>query len=128
MAKLEIKRDFYLNKLISRMHNGLIKVVTGIRRCGKSYLLFNIFYRYLISVGVPKEKIITIDLEDLEYVALRDKMALFEYIKSRIDDSQQWYLLIDEIQNCLDFEQVLTSFVKKDNRDPFDIDTSVNLL
>ena len=82
MAKLEIKRDFYLNKLISRMHNGLIKVVTGIRRCGKSYLLFNIFYRYLISVGVPKEKIITIDLEDLEYVALRDKMALFEYIKS----------------------------------------------
>ena len=117
MAKLEIKRDFYLNKLISRMHNGLIKVVTGIRRCGKSYLLFNIFYRYLISVGVPKEKIITIDLEDLEYVALRDKMALFEYIKSRIDDSQQWYLLIDEIQNCLDFEQVLTSFVKKDNID-----------
>ena len=117
MAKLEIKRDCYLNKLISRMHNGLIKVVTGIRRCGKSYLLFNIFYRYLISVGVPKEKIITIDLEDLEYVALRDKMALFEYIKSRIDDSQQWYLLIDEIQNCLDFEQVLTSFVKKDNID-----------
>lgn len=117
MAKLEIKRDFYLNKLTSRMHNGLIKVVTGIRRCGKSYLLFNIFYRYLISVGVPKEKIITIDLEDLEYVALRDKMALFEYIKSRIDDSQQWYLLIDEIQNCLDFEQVLTSFVKKDNID-----------
>ena len=76
-----IKRQRYLDKLISHMNNGLIKVITGIRRCGKSYLLFEIFYKYLLEQGVPKENIITVPLDDEEYAELIDAHKLSDYIK-----------------------------------------------
>ena len=81
---MEVKRDLYLNKLIRSMHNGMIKVVTGIRRCGKSYLLFNLFSDYLKSQGVDDEHIIKVDLEDRRNKNLRNPDALLEYIDTRI--------------------------------------------
>ena len=82
----EIRRDIYLNRLIERKENGLIKVITGIRRCGKSYLLFHIYYRYLLSLGVCPERIITISLDDEDYTEFRDSKKLNSYIKSKISD------------------------------------------
>jgi len=97
-----IKRRRYLDQLISRMDNGLIKVITGIRRCGKSYLLFNLFYDYLIQTGVAKENIITIPLDDADYAEYCDPSALNEYIKQRIgDSSQKYYVFIDEAQYAI---------------------------
>ena len=84
---MEFKRDVYLKKLIDGMDSPLIKVVTGIRRCGKSYLLFTIFVRYLKEHGVDDGHIIRIALDDLEYAALRDSMSLYRYIKSKITKS-----------------------------------------
>ena len=96
---MEIKRNKYLNRLISKMNNGLIKVITGIRRSGKSYLLFNLFYDHLISVGVPEECVISIPLDDIDYEEYCDPYALYEYIKGRIvDKNQQYYIFIDEAQ------------------------------
>ena len=83
---MEIKREYYLNKLITRQNNGLVKVITGIRRCGKSYLLFTIFVRYLKEHGVDDGHIIRIALDDLEYAALRDSMSLYRYIKSKLEE------------------------------------------
>ncbi|MEE8808308.1 MAG: AAA family ATPase [Lactimicrobium sp.] len=77
---MEIKRDRYLNMLITKMNNGLIKVITGIRRSGKSYLLFHLFYNYLISAGVPNRNIIVVPLDDIEYEKYRDPRKLFDYI------------------------------------------------
>ena len=93
-----IKRDSYLNRLIDKKENGLIKVVTGIRRCGKSYLLFNLFYDYLITNGVKEEQIITVALDDDTYVALRDPDELSRYIRSKISNKEMYYILIDEVQ------------------------------
>ena len=87
---MEIKRDRYLNKLISHMNNGLIKVITGIRRCGKSYLLFNLFYDYLIDTGVPEDSIIPIPLDDDDYAEYCDPHKLYEYIKSKLTDSKSF--------------------------------------
>ena len=84
-----INRDIYLNRLIKRKNNGLIKIITGVRRCGKSYLLFNLFYDYLISSGVSEENIIAIPLDDDDYAEYSDPHKLYEYIKSRITDSKQ---------------------------------------
>ena len=99
---MEIKRDKYLNKLISHRNNGLIKVITGIRRSGKSYLLFNIYYDYLISIGVEKENIITIPLDDEEYYEYCDPHKLYEYIKAKIEDEEnQYYIFIDEAQYAI---------------------------
>ena len=96
---MEIRRDRYLNRLISKKNNGLIKVITGIRRSGKSYLLFNLYFDYLISIGVPKSNIITIPLDDVDYEEFCDPHALNKYIKTKISDkSQQYYVFIDEIQ------------------------------
>lgn len=96
---MEIKRDRYLKRLISKRNNGLIKVITGIRRCGKSYLLFRLYYNYLISEGVARENIITIPLDDADYAGYRDPLALHEHIKSvAADQSQQYYVFIDEAQ------------------------------
>jgi len=104
---MEIKRDIYLNRLISRKHNGLIKVITGIRRCGKSYLLFKLFYDYLISTGVKKENIICIPLDDIDYSEYCDPKALHEYIKNRIaDEKQQYYIFIDEAQFAITKEEI----------------------
>ncbi|MBE5905541.1 MAG: ATP-binding protein [Lachnospiraceae bacterium] len=99
---MEIKRDKYLNKLISHKNNGLIKVITGIRRSGKSYLLFNIYYDYLISIGVEKENIIAIPLDDEEYYEYCDPHKLYEYIKAKIEDEEkQYYIFIDEAQYAI---------------------------
>jgi len=94
-----IRRDKYLNMLIDRKENGLVKVITGIRRCGKSFLLFEIFYNYLLNEGVKPENIITIALDDDRYLELRDPGRLSEYVRSKIaDDGEMYYVLIDEVQ------------------------------
>ena len=99
---MEIKRDRYLNRLISKKNNGLIKVITGIRRSGKSYLLFNLYYDYLISTGVAEDNIITIPLDDVDYEEYCEPHVLYDYIKSRIiDKSQQYYVFIDEAQYAI---------------------------
>lgn len=99
---MEIKRDRYLNRLISKKNNGLIKVITGIRRSGKSYLLFNLYYDYLISTGVAEDNIITIPLDDVDYEEYCEPHILYDYIKSRIiDKSQQYYVFIDEAQYAI---------------------------
>ena len=97
---MEIRRDFYLNKLIGSMHNGLIKVITGVRRCGKSYLLKVLFKDYLLSTGIFNERIINIDLSSSENIYLTNPIKLDEYIKSKINKKDEFYLFIDEIQLC----------------------------
>lgn len=91
--EMEIKRDKYLNDLINRMHNGMIKVVTGIRRCGKSYLIFNIFKNYLIEQGVSESHIITIELDQRKNKKFRDPDTILDYIESCIEDKKQYYIL-----------------------------------
>ena len=86
---MEIKRDRYLKRLISKRNNGLIKVITGIRRCGKSYLLFRLYYNYLISEGVARENIITIPLDDADYAGYRDPLALHERRQQRHEPQGQ---------------------------------------
>jgi predicted AAA+ superfamily ATPase len=104
---MEIRRDCYLNRLISKKNNGLIKVITGIRRSGKSYLLFNLYYDYLISTGVPESDIITIPLDDVDYKEFCDPHALNEYIKKKISDkNQQYYVFIDEVQYAITKEEM----------------------
>ena len=94
---MHIKRDRYLNQLISRKENGLIKVITGIRRCGKSYLLFHIFYDYLISQGVKAEQIIDIALDDDTNAIYRDPAELSKFIRSKITDKEtMYYIMIDD--------------------------------
>ena len=114
---MEIKRDLYLQKMIDRMHNGLIKVITGIRRSGKSYLLFTIFRNYLMSIGVPEDHIIAIELDTLENEQYRDPRAILEYIKSRITDQDQYYIFLDEVQLLDRFESVLNSLLHIHNAD-----------
>ena len=102
---MEIKRDKYLNRLIERKWNGSVKVVTGIRRCGKSYLLFNLFRDHLISEGVNSENVIAIALDDKKHKALREPDTLYSHIiELTADDSKKYYVLLDEIQyvNSLD--------------------------
>lgn len=101
-----IKRDEYLNRLIDRKENGLIKVITGIRRCGKSFLLFNLFYDYLIESGVKKEQIITIALDDNMFVKYRDPSELSKYIRGKITNSDIYYILIDEVQYAITNEEL----------------------
>lgn len=116
---MEIQRNCHLNRIISRMGNGMIKVVTGIRRCGKSYLLFNIFSDYLKSQGVDEQHIIKVDLEDRRNIALRNPDALLQYIDSKFVDSQTHYILLDEVQLVPEFEDVLNSFLKVPNADVY---------
>lgn len=96
-----INRDEYLNRIIDRKENGLIKVITGIRRCGKSFLLFNLFYDYLIESGVKEEQIITIALDDDTFVKYRDPDELSKYIRGKIVNSDMYYILIDEVQYAI---------------------------
>ncbi len=97
---MEIKRDFYLNKLVRSMHNGMVKVITGIRRCGKSYLLRTLFKDYLLLTGVLDERIINIDLSSSENSSLTNPIKLDEFIKSKINKKDEFYLFLDEIQFC----------------------------
>ena len=101
-----IQRDHYLQKLIDRRENGLIKVVTGIRRCGKSFLLFNLFYDYLISSGVDEKRIITVALDDDQFESYRDPNKLSLYIRSKITDNEMHYIFIDEVQYAITKEEI----------------------
>ena len=114
---MDIKRDKYLNDLINRMHNGMIKVVTGIRRCGKSYLLFNIFKNYLLEKGVPVSHIITIELDQRKNKKYRDPDVILDYIESLIEDEEQYYIMLDEVQMLQEFEEVLNSMLHIKNAD-----------
>jgi hypothetical protein len=114
-----IRRDIYLNKLIARMNNGLIKVITGIRRCGKSYLLFEIFYQYLKSIGINDEHIIKISLDDRKNKKYRDPDFLYEYVTAQIKDERNYYILLDEVQYVAEFEDVLNGFLHIKNADTY---------
>lgn len=112
-----IKRDIYLQKIIDRMNNGMIKVITGIRRCGKSYLLFEIFYKYLLENGVSNSHIITLQLDDRLNIKYRNPDVLCDFIHSKIIDFQKYYILLDEVQLVQNFEEVLISFLHIQNVD-----------
>ena len=112
-----IKRDIYLNKLISKRHNGLIKVITGIRRCGKSYLLFNLFREYLEQQGIQDNHIIDIAFDSFENKKYRTPEILYPYLKAQITDKDMYYILLDEVQLLDDFESVLNSLARIRNVD-----------
>lgn len=114
-----IKRENYLRQLIEGRHNGLIKIVTGLRRSGKSFLLFNLFDSYLKEQGVNGDHIIKIDLEDRRNAALRNPDALLNHIDSRMTDSDMYYILLDEVQLVPEFEDVLNSYLKVHNADVY---------
>ncbi len=116
---MEIQRDVYLNKLIRKEKNGLIKVVTGVRRCGKSYLLFNLFHNYLNEKGVDEEHIIEIALDDRINKGLRDPDKMLGFIRDRIVDKQTYYIILDEIQLLSEFEDVLNSLLHIKNADVY---------
>lgn len=115
----EIRRDVYLNKLISRKENGLIKIITGIRRCGKSYLLDPLFKNHLLESGVKEDHIIKLELDKEENKKYRDSHELNKYIKSQIKDKNMYYILLDEIQMVEGFESVLNGFLYERNLDVY---------
>lgn len=128
-----IQRDFYLDKLIKRKHNGQVKIITGIRRCGKSYLLNNLFYAHLLNSGVDKQHIIRFAFDSADDLVLigenliamqkekrgADPEKFMEYIRSKITDKRMYYLLLDEVQMMDCFETVLNGYLRHDNMDVF---------
>ena len=114
---MEIKRDRYLNTLISKEHNGLIKVITGMRRCGKSYLLFTFFREHLLSEGVDEAHIIEIAFDAFENKKFRDPDVLYPYLKEQIKDDAMYYVLLDEVQLLGEFESILNSLIRMKNVD-----------
>ena len=116
---MEIKRDLYLQKLMNSRNNGMIKVITGMRRSGKSYLLFNLFADALAKEGVPDDHIVTVNLEDRRNSLLRDPDNLLAYIDARLTDKDMYYILLDEIQLVKEFEDVLNSYLHVKNADVF---------
>ncbi len=114
---MEIKRDKYLEDLKDRMHNGMIKVVTGIRRSGKSYLVFTIFKKYLINEGVNEDHIIEMEFDKIENAKYRDPYTLLDFVKEQIKDKEDYYVLLDEVQMLEDFEEVLNSLLHIKNLD-----------
>ena len=118
-TEMVIRRDIYLNKLISKKHNRLIKVITGIRRCGKSYLLFNLFRDYLSSENVADSHIVEMAFDLYENIEYRDPKVFFPYVQSRIKDKEMYYVLLDEVQLMGDFEAVLNSLARMENVDVY---------
>jgi predicted AAA+ superfamily ATPase len=118
-VKMEIKRDKYLQQLIESRQNGFIKVVTGIRRCGKSYLLNVLFYKYLLANGISEDHIIRIDLEDRLNKDLRNPDTMLHYVHNRIKDKELYYIIIDEVQLMDEFVDVLNSFRHIENADTY---------
>ena len=116
---MNINRDRYLNQLINRKHNGLIKIVSGMRRCGKSYLLSELFKGHLKKNGVLAKQIISIDLEDFAQRHLRNPETCYDFVKSKIKDKKQHYLLIDEVQLMENFADVLNGFLHIKNLDVY---------
>lgn len=132
---MEIKRDQYLDKLVRKMNNGLIKIITGIRRSGKSYLLNNLFYNYLLENGVDKQHIIKFafdsgndllkigeDLMDLDVLSgerLVNPQKFLQYITNKTNNTEKFYILLDEVQLLASFEQVLNGFLRRENFDVY---------
>ena len=112
-----VKREVYLQMLIDRMNNGAIKVITGLRRSGKSILLFNIFYDYLLSIGTNPNNVIKIDLDSEQFEDLLDYKKLGQYIRSKINETEQFYIFLDEVQFCKNFEKVLNGLNRYENLD-----------
>ena len=123
-----IQRDIYINQLVNRMHNGMVKVITGMRRSGKSYLLFNLFANYLTSQGVDERHLIKVDLEDLYNIELRAPLRLLKHIDSLITDDKMHYVMLDEIQLVPQFEEVLNTFLKRTNVDLYVTGSNAKLL
>lgn len=114
---MEIERNTYLQQLVLRKDNGMVKVITGIRRCGKSFLLFNIFRKYLVENGIREDHIIEIALDGIENEELRNPKTCYQYIKSAVKDQENYYLLLDEIQFMPRFEEVLNGLLRVDHVD-----------
>ena len=114
---MEIERNGYLQQLILRKDNGMIKVITGIRRCGKSFLLFQIFKKYLLKNGVDEGHVIEIALDGIANEELRDPKICYQYVKTAVKDDERYYLLLDEIQFMPRFEEVLNSLLRISNID-----------
>lgn len=114
-----IRRDYYLNRLIAVKHSNMIKIVTGLRRCGKSFLLFQLFHFHLLEAGVSPEHIIEISLDDFRNADLRNPHNLLDYVDSRIGDAGQYYLILDEVQLLDRFVDVLNSFMHMPNVDVY---------
>ena len=112
-------RPNYLSQLIRKKHNGMIKVITGVRRCGKSYLLFDLFYAYLLKSGVPNDHIIQLALDDRANKKYRDPDKLYQFVTQRITDTSPYYILLDEVQLVPEFEDVLNSFLHIRNTDTY---------
>ena len=146
---MEFKRDKYLNEIISKKNNGMIKVITGLRRCGKSYLLFNMFYNYLISIGINDKNIIRFafdvddDIDKLDKYYTDEETKIFDkktksfkvnskkfraYIADLTNDSDEFYLLLDEIQNLDNFVGTLNGFIRKNNFDTYVTGSNSRLL
>nr|WP_318703715.1 ATP-binding protein [uncultured Acetatifactor sp.] len=139
---MEIRRNFYLDKLIKRKNNGLIKVITGIRRCGKSYLLNNLFYHHLLESGVDADHIIRFAFDSADDLYLigesligiekekrgADPEKFMAYVRTKVVDDGMYYLLLDEIQMLDCFEAVLNSYLRKDNMDVFVTGSNAKLL
>ena len=116
---MEIKRDSYLEQLKIRKDNGMIKIITGIRRCGKSFLLFVLFRKYLLESGIDNDHIIEIALDGIENEELRDPKKCYQYIKDAMKDDRKYYLLLDEVQFMPRFEEVLNSLLRISNIDVY---------
>lgn len=116
---MEIKRDRYLNLLISKKHNGLIKVITGMRRCGKSYLLFNLFKKHLLLEGIDEGHILEIAFDAFENKPFRDPDVLYPYLKEQMRDERMYYVLLDEVQLLGEFESILNSLTRMKNVDVY---------
>ena len=114
---MESKRDFYLNKLIQHKKNGLVKIITGVRRCGKSYLLSKLFRDYLLSHGVQSSHIIFLALDDYGNQKLQNPDQLYNFIKSSIIDDEDYFIILDEIQLVDKFESVVNGFMHIPNAD-----------
>lgn len=125
---MEIKRDRYLSELEAMRHTGFVKIITGIRRCGKSYLLFNLFYNNLLNVGVDVSHIIKVDLDSFQNRKLRNPDELYQYLDKSIRDNGMHYFLLDEIQLVDDFADVLNSFLRRSNVDIYVTGSNARLL
>ena len=126
--RIMIQRNKYLNELVSLQGNGMIKVITGMRRCGKSYLLFNIFVSYLEEQGIAPEQIIKINLEDFKHRALRNPNNMYSYVESQIKDDRTHYILLDEIQLLEHFEDVLNGFLNMQHVEIYVTGSNANFL